>query len=203
MSREYAHTIKNEPTTDNPMTQTDPREEAPKRQWFVMRAYKCEKRAEEALGAEGGLPFFIPKHYAVRSCFGRKQLRLVPVIPGLVFVHASREELLAFKRRHDFLQFTTSRRRAGGSECLVVPDEQMEAFIRVASRYEEEVVYCRPEEIDLERGTRVRVVGGAFDGVQGLFVKVRGRRNRRVVVLLDRVAAVTAEVSPDLLEVLS
>lgn len=174
------------------------------RQWFVMRAYKCEKRAEEVLGGERGLEFFIPKRYVVRTCFGRRQRRLVPAIPGVVFVHASREEILAFKRLHNFLQFMTVRRLSGESECLVVPDREMAEFIRVAGRHDERIAYYRPEELDLERGARVRVVGGAFDGVQGLFVKVRGKRSRRVVVLLERIAAVaTAEIAPELIEVVA
>ena len=36
--------------------------------WFVMRAYKNEKMAEDRLkDKEYGLEYFIPKHYAVRT----------------------------------------------------------------------------------------------------------------------------------------
>ena len=69
--------------------------------------------------------------------------------------------------------------------------------------YEEDTVYYRPEEIDLKRGMRVCIHGGKFDNVKGMFVRVQGKRNRRVVVLLEGVMAVSAEVHPDLIEVLS
>ena len=37
--------------------------------WFVMRAYKNKKMAEDRLkDKEYGLEYFIPKHYAVRTC---------------------------------------------------------------------------------------------------------------------------------------
>ena len=65
-------------------------EELTTARWFVMRAYKSEKRAEEKLKGKDGLEYFIPKYYAVRVYHGVKSKRLVPVIPNLVFVHASR-----------------------------------------------------------------------------------------------------------------
>ena len=86
---------------------------------------------------------------------------------------------------------------------LVVPDEQMESFITIASQYEETTVYYKPEEIDIRKGTRVCIHGGKLDGVKGVFMRVQGKRNRRVVVMLEGVMAVSAEVHPDLIEVIS
>ena len=79
--------------------------------WFVMRAYKSEKRAEEKLKGRDGLEYFIPKCYAVRVYHGVKSKRLVPVIPNLVFVHASRTQITDFKKRYfqETLQFPAIR----------------------------------------------------------------------------------------------
>lgn len=41
-----------------------------------------------------------------------------------------------------------------------------------------------------------------MDGVTGYFMRVKGRRNRRLVILLKGVVAITAEVQPDLVEVI-
>lgn len=71
--------------------------------WFVMSAYKNEKKAEEKLSGKDGLEYFIPKCYAVRVYHGVKSKRLVPVIPNLVFVHASRKQITDFKKYHNFL----------------------------------------------------------------------------------------------------
>ncbi len=169
--------------------------------WFVMRAYKSERLAEDILGGENGLEFFIPKHYVMRVFHGRKSKRLVPVIPSLVFVHASKDSILSFKKLHNFLQFVMWNKTTG-SECLVVPDEQMEDFIKVASSLEGGTTFYKPEEIDIKRGTRVRIHGGRFDGVEGVFMQVKGRRNRRLVVMLDGIMAVVAEVDPDLVEII-
>lgn len=119
-----------------------------------------------------------------------------------MFVHASRKQITDFKKNHNFLQFVTWE-KSTGLEYIVVPDEQMDSFIRIASLYEEDTVYYKPEEIDIQKGTRVRIHGGKFDGVKGVFMRVKGKRNRRVVVMLEGVMAVSAEVHPDLIEVIS
>lgn len=169
--------------------------------WFVMRAYKSERMAEEQLSGKEGLEYFIPKHYVVRVYHGVKSKRLVPVIPSLIFVHASHSQIIGFKKRYNFLQFVTWE-RSDGQEYVVVPDDQMESFMKVASRYEEETVFFRPDEINIKKGTRVRVHGGKLDGVTGVFMRVQGKRNRRLVVLLEGVIAVVAEVHPDLVEII-
>ncbi len=169
--------------------------------WYVMRAYKLEIKAEELL-VENGLECFVPKQYAVRIYHGVKSKRLVPIIPSLVFVHASKEQILDFKKQYNFLQFVIWKRK-DEAEHLIVPNDQMESFIKVVSSGQESLVYFKPDEIDIKKGTRVRIHGGQFDGVTGTFMQVKGKRNRRIVVLLDGIIAVAAEVQPDLIEVLS
>lgn len=179
----------------------DPRDPRDMERWFVMRAYKCEAKAEERLAADGGLEYFIPKRYAVRSYHGVKSRRLVPAIPSLVFVRASRRRIIDFKRDNNFLQYVM-RRTGEGDDFLIVPDEQMDNFLRVASHPEENLRYLRPDEVNIGKGTRVRIHGGPFDGVEGTFMRTEGVRDRRLVVLLEGVMAVSAKVHPDLVEVL-
>ena len=79
----------------------------------------------------------------------------------------------------------------------------MQQFITVTQTANEELIYLRPEEVDLKKGTKVRLHGGAFDGTEGIFVKLRGKLRPRVVLLIQGVAAVAmAEISTDLIEVL-
>ena len=169
--------------------------------WYVMRAYKNEARVEQQLSGPDGLPFFIPKRYLVQTYHGKKVRRLVPAIHSLVFVHASRESINAFKLRCPSLQYVMWK-KSTGLEYLRVPARQMDDFIRVASHHEEDLVYYRPDEVHLPAGTRVRVIGGTFDGAEGYFVKVAGKRNRRLVVQLDGIAALSAEITPDLVEII-
>ncbi|MBO4557325.1 MAG: UpxY family transcription antiterminator [Bacteroidales bacterium] len=170
--------------------------------WYVMRAYKAEKKAEEMLSGDRGLEFFIAKQYAVREYHGVKSKYLVPAIPGMVFVRASHNQIVEFKQHGgNFLQFVT-RKTQRGPEYLTVPDSQMDNFIKVASRYDIETTYFSPDEVDLGAGARVRILGGPFNGVTGVFMRVKGKRNRRLVVQLEGITTLATEIAPDLIEVI-
>lgn len=170
--------------------------------WFVMNAYKNEKKAEEALQGEAGLEYFIPKRYVARKYQGRMKRVLVPVIPNLVFVHARYEEIETFKHKYPFMRYATLR-VDGVNKIMKVPDVQMNNFIKAASHYEEELTYYSPEEIQLEKGTKVKVIGGTFDGVEGVLLKVKGKRSKRVVIAIENVTALSiAEIAPELIQVI-
>ena len=166
-----------------------------------MRAYRNELKAEKVLSGDYGLPFFIPKRYILQLIHGKKVRRLVPAIPGLLFVHASRVQINELKLRYPFMQYVM-RKMGSGLEYMKVPEKEMNNFIKVASQTEEHPTYFAPEELNLRAGTRIKVIGGAFDGAEGYFMKVKGKRNRRLVVKLEGVMAISVEVSPDLVEVI-
>lgn len=169
--------------------------------WFVMRAYKSEAKAEEKL-SEQGLDYFIPKHFTIQKYHGKFIKRLVPVIPSLLFVHATYAQILEFKIKFNFLQFAMWK-KSTGMEHIIVRDDQMENFIKVASQYNENLTYYKYDEINLKRGTRVRIIGGAFDGVEGVFIKKRNSKKGFIVVILDGFCGISAEVNPDIIQVLS
>lgn len=168
--------------------------------WYVMRAHKCEAKAEERLAA-ARLEFYIPKTYVVRIYHGRKTKRLVPVIPDMIFVKASHRQISDFKIANNYLQFVIWN-KTDGQAYLTVPEKQMQDFIRVSSNPEADTAYLRPDEINIKKGARVRILGGELDGIEGVFMKVKGKRNKRLVVMLDGVMAAATEVQPDLIEVI-
>ena len=84
-------------------------------------------------------------------------------------------------------------------EPLVVPDKQMYSFIAVAGAYDEQVVFLDSNVVSLRKGDRVRITGGIFAGVEGVFIRIKG--DRRVVVSIEGVMAVaTAFIHPSLIE---
>ena len=151
---------------------------------------------------EQGIETFVPMRYEIiTSRKGGKSRELVPAIHNLLFVHATRSTMRELKSQLPIVQYIT-RPVNGRNEPILVPDRQMAQFIRVTNSYEDNLKFFRPEELNLRRGTAVRIIGGPFDGVEGTFVKVQGIRNRRVVVQLPGLLAVAAEVHPDLIQVL-
>ena len=83
---------------------------------------------------------------------------------------------------------------------LVVPDSQMENFIKVASHYEADLVYYRPEELNLSKGDYVRIIGGAFNGAKGQLIKIDGKRNKRFVVTIPNILSATVYLEPEFMQ---
>ena len=171
--------------------------------WFAMSAtFGRALKAREFLESRSVRCFIPMKHEVVGDGKQGKVRKLVPAISNLLFAHTTRERIQALKSEVGYLQYLThpeGTRRVP----IVVPERQMEHFITVCDSYNEKLVYLNPSEINLEKGTPVQIVGGAFDGVEGTFVKVEGIRNRRVAVLVPGIAAVViADITRGCLKVL-
>ena len=168
--------------------------------WFAMRAtYRRELEAMHLL-EKANLGCFIPMQYKISICRGRKVRTLVPVIRNLVFVHARPSEVQRFKSQITYLQYITDTR---SGQKIVIPDHDMQRFIAVAGTYNDHLLYFQPEELNLSKGTKVRITGGDFEGQEGVFLKVKGARDRRVVIAIQGIIAVAmATIHPDLIEVI-
>lgn len=171
-----------------------------KMQWFAMRAtYRRGMQIKELLDKKG-VSNFIPMRYEVFIKNGRKKRMLVPVIHDLVFVYAVQSELQKIKFKIPYLQYMMDIRNG---QKIIVPDDQMRQFIAVAGTCDEHLIFFNLDEINLRKGTKVRITGGDFEGYEGIFIKVKGVRDRRVVIYLQGVIAMAmATLSPDLIEVI-
>ena len=171
--------------------------------WFALSApYRREKKAQELLDSKG-IDKYVAMHYETVVRRGIKKRVRVPVIHNLVFAHCTRSEIDAVKRGVPYLQFHTTRVE-GKNVPIVVPDAQMEQFRKVCDTFDSDLRFFGPGEVDLAKGTKVRILEGQFKGVTGTFVRVAGSRTRRVVVEVPLVVYVaTAYVAPEDLEILS
>lgn len=176
--------------------------------WFVLNAvFGRELRVKELLEIQG-IEAFVPMRYLIKMKRGHKERVLVSAISNYVFVHTTKEILENFKAdilsRYAFPVYFVTRKIGDRRAIVTVPDHQMREFIRVASQLEEDILYFHPEDIQLEKGDRVRIIGGELDGLEGTLLKVKGKRSKRVVVSIAGVAAVAAYyISPDLIQVIS
>ncbi|MBU8971548.1 MULTISPECIES: UpxY family transcription antiterminator [Bacteroides] len=168
--------------------------------WYAMRAtYRREPDAVRLLGKEN-MDCFVPMQYKVTVKKGKKVRILVPVIHNLIFVHARPSALKRVKSKVTYLQYITDTR---SGEKIIIPDNEMRRFIAVAGTYSDQLLYFQPEEVNLSKGTKVRITGGDFEGQEGIFLKVKGARDRRVVIEIQGVIAVAmATIHPELIEVI-
>ena len=82
----------------------------------------------------------------------------------------------------------------GTKELIIVPEDQMKNFIAVAGSKQEPVIYLSNDEIKLKKGTKVRITRGAFEGVEGIFMRIKG--DRRVVVSIPDLFSVATAFIP-------
>ena len=168
--------------------------------WYAMRAtYRREPDAMRLLKKEN-LGCFIPMQYKISIKKGKKVRALVPVVHNLLFVRACPSDVQRVKSQVTYLQYITDTR---SGEKIIIPDNEMRRFIAVAGTYSDQLLYFQPEEVNLSKGTKVRITGGDFEGQEGIFLKVKGARDRRVVIEIQGVIAVAmATILPELIEVI-
>jgi Transcription termination factor nusG. len=168
--------------------------------WYAMRAtYRRELYVKQLLDKKS-IGNFIPMRYEIRTVRNRKIRELVPAVRNLLFVHATSSEIKEAKEKIPYLQYITDSRE---KQKIIVPNDQMRSFIAVSGTYNDQLLYFQPGEVNLTKGTKVRITGGELEGQEGIFVKVKGARDRRVVIAIQGVIAVAmATIHPDLIEVI-
>ena len=167
-----------------------------------MRAtYRRELKARDEL-TEAGAEVFIPMRWTKRQVGGKMKRMEAPAVNSLIFVHCSQPFIQEFKRRRTYIQYMCSPQPSGRREPIIVPDRQMEEFIRVSALVDDSAEYIDPETTTLAPGTRVVVTSGPFEGTKGTFQKIIGRRNRQFVIQIEGVLALAIQISPSQIEVL-
>ena len=158
--------------------------------WFAMSAtFGRELKAKTYL-EERNIRCFIPMKYEmVNDPKKGKTRKLIPALRNLIFVHTTKEQIQTETSCLGYLHYLT-KPEGGRNVPIIVPEYQMQQFITVCDTYDDHLVYLSPNEIKLEKGTPVKIIGSAFDGVEGTFVKVDGVRQKKVVVLVQGITAV-------------
>lgn len=170
-------------------------------EWFAMSAPHRKEMEAKKLLERNNVECFIPMCTTIVTIRNRKERRLLPAISNLVFAHTSREKIQDIKRGISYLQYKVNKEN-GHNVPITVPEHEMQQFIAFCEVRSESIIFLSPDEVDLEKGTPVRIIGGEFDGQTGTFVKIKGKREKRVVVRVRNVAAAAVSVKPSYLQVI-
>lgn len=165
--------------------------------WYAMRVtYNREMKVKAELDALG-IRNFVPMQYKPIVRDGRRVKKLVPSVHNLIFVYVEPSRMAQYKATTAMpIRYIMNREKRSP---IIVPKSQMENFIAVAGTYDEQLIYLNPDPGDFSKGDRVRIMGGPFEGTEGVFVRVKG--DRRVVVTIEGVVAVaTTFIHPSLIE---
>ena len=185
------------------------------RQWYVLKCRRQILKARDVLhelrkSHAEDFEYFLPTRFVVEQVGGRRRRVEKAVAFNFAFVNCQYTMLRQLVDDYAHL-FLMQYRRMGHNDTpcqtkdrlLVVPDAEMEMFMRTIGAYDGTVPALLPEEADLEKGDRVRIIGGQFDGIEGILVTRQGKDGGRVLVKVSEVMCVpTLEIEPEYIEVL-
>ena len=159
--------------------------------WYVLRVtYQREIAASKAL-EELQIEHYVP---TVRTRIRNEKgvsigWKTEPLIHNYIFIYDSYENILTLKQtKLDYLRFMMGKDAKGMlNEPQYVPDKQMTDFMKVVRTMGSKPV---DPDIDLRKGDKVRILTGPFEGVEGIYVRMPNRHEKRVVIKIEGIAAV-------------
>ena len=179
------------------------RKEATAEHWYVFTvSYRKEMEVQDELSASG-FNTYIPMRYFLREYRGRKSRQLLPAIAGLVFVKGGREQLLEFRnmsRLKDYIFLKSHILSDGTRKYVQVREADMENFKKLNDIKGIKLTYYKPEELNIEKGSKVKIKDGPFEGITGVVQRLPGKRGQYLVVSLPDVAIAAVSIKPQYVE---
>ena len=178
----------------------------PNKQWFVLRVSYGRILKAKTLVEAKGMVYYIPLRYKEVRKQGKKRIITKPLLPSLIFVHASAEQvetllhnikivanesraLLSYYFDHTIhLQDNPNR-----NPPLTIQDEVMNNFICLTSIKNPHIIPVTSNSIQFKLGDNVVVTEGEFKGVHGRVARIAGQQ-RVIVELFDECLVATAYV---------
>lgn len=170
--------------------------------WFVLRVvYNRVEKAYERI-AEARLKVYTPLRYIRKTTDGKQKKTLVPLLPNIVFVYATRAQVAAlvhYSSEHPstmkyFLDKTRPKESNGKHPPLTITFDVMMNFIRMTSIRNEHIRVFSPEQNRCRKGDWVRVIDGDFKGVKGRVARIAGQQ--RVIVEMEGLCWVATAYIP-------
>ncbi len=174
-----------------------------KLRWYVMRDLKRSnaKQTGYMLFESLGFDVFTPMTWRLIERSGKRIREEVPIIPNLFFVRGNEERIDPILRKNPTIQY---RYVKGGAykDPMTVRDCDMDKFI-FAIRNSNTSKYYLPEELTPSMcNQRIRIIGGAMEGYEGLLLTIRGSKKKRLLVNLPNLFSVAVEVSPEYIQII-
>ena len=138
--------------------------------WYVGRAGNCQTLSAKRKLEQWSVKHFVPTEQTIAVRNGRKKLSEKPLAGNLVFIHSTLPDIAGLINYRG-LPVHLIPDRCSNTSALVVPDKQMEDFIRV---FEFSLADNRQPGIILETGDRVKVIFGDLEGVEGEVIETDG-----------------------------
>ena len=118
-------------------------------QWYVMNAvFRKEIKIRDDM-RRAGFDCYVPMRYEIKTVRGKKERQLNAAVHELLFVRSTKSKIMEYKiHSKDALYFRMSG-RSGNRDFLVVPDKQMDDFIRVTQHVEKNLTLVELNPISI------------------------------------------------------
>ena len=174
--------------------------------WYAVRTtYGREKKAFDYIIQHGGTAF-LPTVFIEKLVEGKKKRVEVSRIPNIFFVYGTEETLKFFvydKVNLPFLRFYYKHIHQESNIMkvpLVVPDNQINSLKIICDFKDGRDTHILQEQVTkFQKGEKVRVKEGEFEGVTGVVARYRGQQ-RVGLVIEGLLTAVTAYIPTAFLE---
>ncbi len=149
--------------------------------------------------SDAGIEVFTPMVTCLIAKSGKRIRKEVPVMPDLLFVCESRQNLDPIVAKTPTLQY---RFKKGGQqgEPIVVPEEEMTRFIGAVKATDNPKFYSVEEISPLMSGRNIRMIGGVLNGYEGKLQTVRGSKTKRLIITLSSLMAVSLSINDEYVE---
>ena len=148
------------------------------------RGLQMEAERRERCG-EPSFDFFAPKYQEVKDIKGKLVRTNCPLLYNYVFVHSSEVEIMRIKKFQPRYNFLSRVRDDAGCHFPYLSDRAMENLRWVAASYSNELPVYTPDPQRLMKGDRVRIIAGAFEGVEAEVVIQPGGGRKDVMVRVE------------------
>lgn len=177
--------------------------------WFLMRAaYGQEQKAKFFLEAKG-IEVFLPMKEKCCILNGKRKTKQVSLIPNFLFVKSTETEMKHYvgKGELDFFHHyyvphkdeTGKKIGKNGIKPLVIPEQQMNFFIKWNAVEEEDKLFVPDDNFKFTKNDKVKIVRGKFVGFEGKVCRIKGQT--RVGLIVEGVGTIiTAYIPKDYVE---
>ena len=173
---------------------------APDKHWYVFRvSYGREDKASDYL-VDDGTYTYIAKKIVEKYVRGKRKRYLQTLIPNLLFAYTTAEKAEEYVNNTpaiSYLSYYYNHFKLVDNEKnppLTVSEEEMNRFIHATCNMNKHLLFVQPSQCHFKGGESVRVVEGAFTGVEGRVARVAGQQ--RVVISLSNIGLVSTAYIP-------
>jgi len=143
------------------------------RKWYVLRAsYGREDKARTQF-IKKGLYAYIAK----REISSETSMEVHNLIPNILFVYMSDDEAAEIIKSDPYFSYVTYyynhfKEEHGKNPPLIIPNDEMENFIRVTISRNEHIKIVQREKCRFKSNDKIRITSGPFAGVEGYVARV-------------------------------